>query len=184
MGILRTISNLIDQLSRKVGIGMAWLTLAVVIIGAVNAVLRSLGKVFQLELSSNTIIELQWHLFATIFLLGAAYTLQQNSHVRVDVLYDRLSLRKRLWVNLVGHVVFLIPFCLFMLWVCWPKFIGSWRELEQSPDPGGLPVYTIITMLPVAFLLLMLQGISEVIKNGLALVSGEQESEALGEVIS
>ncbi|MEM1295157.1 MAG: TRAP transporter small permease subunit [Verrucomicrobiota bacterium] len=176
MGILQSISNFIDRLSQKIGLGMAWLTLVVVIIGAVNAVLRYIGKTFQVEISSNALIELQWYLFATIFLLGAAYTLQQNAHVRVDVLYDRLSARKRQWVNLVGHLVFLIPFCVFMLWVCWPKVMTSWRELEQSPDPNGLPRYPIISMLPVAFVLLMLQGISEVIKNVLGLMSHHDES--------
>lgn len=183
MGILQSISSFIDRLSQAVGKGMAWLTLGVVLVGAVNAVLRYIGKTFHLEISSNAMIELQWYLFATIFLLGAAYTLQQNSHVRVDVLYDRLSERKRNWINLIGHVVFLIPFCIFMLWVCWPKVLGSWRDLEHSSDPGGLPRYPIISMLPIAFVLLMLQGISEVIKNSLALRSRDSETLAREEPV-
>ncbi len=177
MGVLRQISRQIDAISQKIGGAMAWLTLVVVAIGALNAVLRYVGKGLHVNLSSNAMIEAQWYLFAVIFLLGAAYTLQQNSHVRVDVLYDRMSPRTQALINLIGHLVFLIPFCIFMLWVVWPKVMSSWRELEQSPDAGGLPRYPIKTVMPVAFVLLMLQGVSEVIKNVLKLRGDEPPPE-------
>lgn len=111
-----------------------------------------------LRLSSNMFIELQWYLFSLVFLLGAAYTLKHNAHVRVDVLYTRLSARGKAWINLLGTVLFLIPFCVLMLWTSWPVIEDSWARLEGSPDPGGLPRYPLLTAIPLAFILLILQG--------------------------
>ena len=136
-----------------------------VVLGAFNAVARYLGKSIELNLSSNAYIEAQWYLFSAIFLLGAAHTLQRDQHVRVDVLYGRLSERRKAWVDIVGTVSFLIPFCLFGLIITVPAVRNSWAVLEVSPDPGGLPRYPIKTLMLVCFGLLLLQAISELIKR-------------------
>ena len=159
----------IDRLNGWVGKAMGWLVLAMVLIGAGNAVVRYLGRFLSFNLSSNAYIELQWYLFSLVFLLGAAHALERNNHVRVDVLYARLSERTRHWINLLGSLLFLLPFSFFGLWLSWPSVRNSWAVHELSPDPGGLPRYPIKTMILVAFGLLALQGISEVIKHVAAL---------------
>lgn len=172
------ISRALDRFSERIGHGVAWLTLAMVLVGAYNAVVRYLGRFFGWNLSSNAYIELQWYLFSLVFLLGAAYTLRRGAHVRVDVLYGRLSRRGRAWINLAGTLVFLLPFCAFSLWVSWPSVRNSWVIREVSPDPGGLPRYPIKAMILVAFALLAVQGISEIIKQVAILrgAAGEDES--------
>lgn len=154
----------IDRFSERTGQVVYWLTLAMVVLGSFNAIVRYLDKYTGLGLSSNTYIELQWYLFGIVFLLGAAYTLRDNAHVRVDVLYGRLSRRGRAWINIAGTLAFLLPFCVVMIVVSWPAVRNSWAILEGSPDPGGLPRYPIKTVIPVAFALLALQGISMLVK--------------------
>lgn len=161
----------IDRMNEWVGRLVYWLTLFMVLIGAYNALVRYLGRFTGVGLSSNTYIELQWYMFSLVFLLGAAYTLRHDAHVRVDVLYARLSERGRAWINLLGTVLFLIPFCLLVLWTSWPSVYNSWAVLEVSPDPGGLPRYPIKTAIPVAFVLLMLQGVALAIRQ-VALLRG------------
>jgi len=165
MNRLNRLSTLIDAVSDRVGSLVGWLTLAMVVLGAFNAVARYLGKSIELNLSSNAYIEAQWYLFSAIFLLGAAHTLQRDQHVRVDVLYGRLSERRKAWIDIVGTVSFLIPFCLFGLIITIPAVRNSWAVLEVSPDPGGLPRYPIKTLMLVCFGLLLLQAISELIKR-------------------
>jgi TRAP-type mannitol/chloroaromatic compound transport system permease small subunit len=172
-------ARLIDRLNERLGRGVAWLTLAMVLIGAFNAVARYLGRYIGVNLSSNAYIELQWYLFSLVFLLGGAYTLRHNAHVRVDVIYGRLSNRARAWINLLGTLIFLIPFALFGLWVSWPSVRNSWAVLEDSPDPGGLPRYPIKTAILVAFALLLVQGIAEAVKHVAVLrghLAGESET--------
>lgn len=173
------ISGTLDRWSERIGFGVGWLILAMVLIGAYNAVVRFLGRFFHWNLSSNTYIELQWYLFSAVFLLGAGYTLRRGAHVRVDVLYGRLSRRGKAWIDLVGAFAFLLPFCLFCLWVSWPSVRNSWATREVSSDPGGLPRYPIKTLILVAFALLILQGISEIVKQIAVLrgVSEEEEAE-------
>lgn len=163
----------IDRFSERTGRVLYWLTLAMVVIGAFNAVARYLDRYTGLGLSSNTYIELQWYLFSLLFLLGAAYTLEHNAHVRVDVLYSRLSPKGKAWVDLGGTVLFLMPFCVLMLWVSWPMVANSWAVREVSPDPGGLPRYPIKAAIPLAFVLLMIQGVSMLIKQ-IAILGGRQ----------
>lgn len=179
----------IDRLNEAVGRFVYWLTLAMVLVGAYNAIARYTDRYTGLGLSSNTYIELQWYLFSLVFLLGAAYTLRHNAHVRVDVLYGRLSARGKAWINLLGTVLFLVPFCILMLVTTWPAVRNSWAVWEQSPDPGGLPRYPIKTVIPIAFALLLLQGVSMGIKQ-VAVLRGhtppgdaqqEQDVEDLGE---
>ncbi len=179
MEVLRQISRMIDLVNGRIGQAVAWLTLAIVGLGAISAIGRYLAKWIKLDMTSNdtlnlnTLIELQWQLFAVIFLLGASYTLRENGHVRVDVLYDRLTARQRVLVNLIGHALLLLPFCIFMMWISFPWAIQAWRIWENSPDPGGLPLYPIKTVLPVAFVFLFLQGVSEIIKQVEALNAPE-----------
>ena len=172
------LADAVDRLNERLGRGLYWLTLVMVVVGSYNALMRYLARFVQidpaeagffgrvlrevgevaLKLGSNLFIELQWYLFSLVFLLGAAYTLKHNAHVRVDVLYARLSERGQAWIDLLGTVLFLLPFCVLMLWASWPVVEDSWARLEGSPDPGGLPRYPLLTALPIAFILLMLQG--------------------------
>lgn len=156
---------LVDRLSEFVGRIILWLVLVMVLIGAGNAGLRYVGRFAGSNLSSNAFIELQWYLFSMIFLLGAAYALRHDSHVRVDVIYARLSLRARTWIDLLGTVLFLIPFSALMLFVSYPTIRNSWQVREMSPDPGGLPRYPIKATILIAFALLILQGFAELIKQ-------------------
>lgn len=155
----------IDRFSDWSGRILYWLTLGMVAVGAFNAIARYFDRYTGLGLSSNMWIELQWYLFSLLFLLGAAYTLKEDAHVRVDVLYAQLSRRGKAWVNILGTVLFLIPFCAMILWMSIPFVTNSWAILEGSPDPGGLPRYPIKTVIPLALLLVMLQGVSILIRE-------------------
>jgi len=163
-GLLR-LSGAIDRLNQRIGGVILWLTLAMVIVGAGNAILRYLTRYAGVSLSSNAFIDLQWYMFSLVFLLGAAWGLGNGAHVRVDVMYERLSVRTRAIIDLVGTLLFLIPFSILMLYVSWPPVRNSWAILEASPDPGGLARYPIKTVIMVGFALLLIQGVSEVIKK-------------------
>ncbi len=165
MSALLALSRAIDWLNEQIGRLVGGLVLLMVGFGAFNAIARYTGRFTETQLSSNAFIELQWYLFSLVFLLGAAYTLRRDQHVRVDVLYGRLSKRAKALIDLVGTLVFLIPFCVFALWVSFPTVSNSWAVLELSPDPGGLPRYPIKTAILVSFALLLLQSISELIKK-------------------
>jgi TRAP-type mannitol/chloroaromatic compound transport system permease small subunit len=155
----------IDRFSEWSGRALYWLTLGMVAVGAFNAIARYFDRYTGLGLSSNMWIELQWYLFSLVFLLGAAYTLKEDAHVRVDVLYTQLSRRGKAWINILGTVLFLIPFCALILWMSIPFVTNSWAILEGSPDPGGLPRYPIKTVIPLALLLVMLQGVAILIRE-------------------
>ena len=146
-----------------------WLTLAMVLIGAYNALARYLDRSFEARLASNSWVELSWYLFSLVFLLAAPWALRQGAHVRVDVLYGRLGARKKAWIDLVGGLGLLLPFCLFALWSAWPTVMNSIQTWEASPDPGGLPRWPIKAVVPVAFVLLTLQGLAEVLRRVLFL---------------
>ena len=141
------------------------LMLVVVGVGTYNTIARYLEPYFDVRLSSNGLLELQWYLFAAIFLLGGAYTLAHNSHVRVDVVYDRLSPKVRRAINVTGTVVFLLPFCALVLWCSWEPVMQSWEVREQSPDPSGLPRYWIKTLVPIGFAMLAVQGIVSLVRE-------------------
>ena len=162
---LWAVSRRIDRFNSAIGRAASWLVLVMLAVGSWNVVGRHLGVLIGHNLSSNALIESQLYLFDLIFLLGAAWTLQRNGHVRVDVLQARWTPRQRALADLLGTVFFLIPFCLLMIGVSWGTVASSWHILEQSPDPGGLPRYPIKTMVPLSFALLALQGISEAIKR-------------------
>jgi len=186
-------ANGVDQLSEFLGKMTWYLTLFMVIAGAYNAIVRSLSGwahlnpsnagVLQKSMywigeiarqgSSNTFIELQWYLFSIVFLIGGAYALKADAHVRVDILYNRLPMKGKAWINIVGTVIFLLPFCALMLWTSWPVVIDSWVQLEGSADPGGLPRYPLLTMVPLAFVLLMVQGLATATREALQLFSSK-----------
>jgi TRAP-type mannitol/chloroaromatic compound transport system permease small subunit len=165
MKTLLSIADRIDRFSNGTGRVVAWLSLATVVIGSFNAIVRYLDKYTGLGLSSNTYIELQWYLFGIMFLLAGAYTLQRDAHVRVDVVYGRLTERGKSWINLLGTVLFLIPFCVLVIVKSVPSVVNSWAVLEVSPDPGGLPRYPIRTVIPLAFILLLIQSLSLLIRS-------------------
>ena len=165
MKALLAFSRRMDRLSERLGTCVAWLSLAMILVGAYNAVVRYLGRFTGTDLSSNTYVELQWYLFSLLFLLGASWTLKRDGHVRVDVLYGRLRPRARAWIDVAGTVLFLLPFCGLMLWLTWPYVVHSCEVREGSPDPGGLPRYPIKAAMLLAFALLLLQGVSELAKK-------------------
>ncbi len=158
-------TRVVDRITSRLGRVISWLTLVMILIGAYNAIARYLGRFIGVNLSSNLYLELQWYLFSLIFLLGAGFALKENAHVRVDVLYGRLRRRARARIDLIGSVLMLIPFCIFVLWVSWPSIRNSWLVREGSPDPGGLPRYPLKAVIIVAFVLLLVQGISELVKD-------------------
>lgn len=166
------IARWIDALNERIGRFACWLTLLMVLIGAYNAVVRYLGRSLNIHLSSNAYLEFQWYLFSAVFLLGAAYTLKHNAHVRVDVLFSQFPARRQAWINLVGNLIFLLPFCVLMLWVSWAPVRNSWAILEISPDPGGLPRYPIKTLIPIAFILVLLQALADIVRQ-IAFLRGE-----------
>ena len=136
-----------------------------VVVTAYNTAVRYLGGYFGFRLSSNFYLELQWYLFSLLFLLAAASALCKGEHVRVDILYSRLSARARAWIDLLGTIVLMIPFSAVTLWLSWPSIRNSWAVREISSDPGGLPRYPLRTFILICFLLLIVQGISEIIKK-------------------
>lgn len=160
MKLLLKISGLIDALNERVGKVIIWLVLAAVLISAVNAAIR---KAF--DISSNAFLELQWYLFSAVFLLGAAYTLLRNEHVRIDVITGRLSHRAQAWIDIFGIVFFLMPMALMILWLSWPVFVTSFVTKEMSNNAGGLILWPARLLVPIGFLLLVLQGLSELIKR-------------------
>jgi TRAP-type mannitol/chloroaromatic compound transport system permease small subunit len=172
MRLWLAIASRIDAVNEWIGRAVYWMTLLMVLVGSFNALARYLDRYTGFGLSSNMYIEMQWYMFSLIFLLGAAYALRHEAHVRVDVLFTRLSPHGRAWVNLLGTLLLLIPFCLFILATSWPSVSNSWRVFETSPDPGGLPRYLIKSAIPLAFLLLLLQGVVLAIKQ-IAILRGE-----------
>ena len=172
----------IDSLSGWLGGVASWLALLMILIGAFNAVVRYLGRFTGWNLSSNAYLELQWYFFSMVFLLGASYTLRRNVHVRVDLLYGRLSDRGKAWIDLVGTLILMLPFVNLALWLSWPSVRNSWAVREVSPDPGGLARYPIKTVILFAFALLLLQGVSQAVKAAAKLRGLEPAGDGEGAV--
>jgi TRAP-type mannitol/chloroaromatic compound transport system permease small subunit len=167
MKALLEVSRIIDRITGGIGKLVGWLTLAMVLASAFNALARWVDarQTFGVQLSSNAFIDTQWYLFSLVFLLGASHALLTDSHVRVDVLSSRMSRRTRAWLDVGGIVLFLLPFSALLIWLSWPAIESSWRVREQSPDPGGLPRYPIKLVIPIGFGLLIVQALSELIKR-------------------
>jgi TRAP-type mannitol/chloroaromatic compound transport system permease small subunit len=163
---LLALSRVIDQISETVGKSVMWLILVAVLVSAANAIVR---KTF--NYSSNAWLELQWYLFGAAFMLAAALTLKQNEHVRIDVLYGSLTRRTQHWIDLFGHVVFLLPFAAIMTWLLVPYFLQSWFSGEVSSNSGGLVIWPARALMVGGFILLLLQAVSETIKK-IAVIAG------------
>jgi TRAP-type mannitol/chloroaromatic compound transport system permease small subunit len=157
---LIALSRGIDAVSAFIGRCVIWLILAAVLVSAVNAMVR---KGF--DMSSNAWLELQWYLFGAVFMLTAAYTLQRNEHIRIDILSSRLSKRTRDLIDIAGHSLMLIPFTALMIYLCWPFFFGAYRSGEMSGSAGGLIIWPARSFILLGFVLLFAQGISELIKR-------------------
>ena len=173
MTLLEKVVRGIDRVSEWTAAGLMWLTSAMVLITAYNVFER-----YFLHHNTSSLIELNWHFYSLIYLLGAAYTFKHDGHVRVDLVYHRLSPRAKTWVNLFGTVFFMLPVCFVIVYVSLHhrlgfnfSFVGrSWHTLERSPDPGGLPArYLLKAALPLGFFMLAVQGIAEIIRNVLQL---------------
>lgn len=160
MKTLLTISRAIDALNDRVGRAVMWLVLVMVLVSASNASARYL-----FNLSSNAWLELQWYLFAAVFLLCAGYTLLHNDHIRIDVLSSRLSRRTQARIDIFGTICFLLPMSLYIMWLSWPIFVNAWVSSEMSSNAGGLIRWPARLLVPSGFFLLSLQGISELIKR-------------------
>lgn len=165
MQFLEKIAATIDQINETAGRLVAWLTTALVVLVMVDVISRYLFNT-----SKAWTIELEWHLFALIFLWGAGYAMKHDRHVRVDLFYSRFSPRDKALVNLIGGIIFLIPWCLLIIYSAWKYAMESFRIREMSPDPGGLPaLYLIKFAIVIGVVLLFLQGIAEVLRAYLTL---------------
>src|SRR3954451_15328101 len=161
---LLALSGAIDLLNEKIGYVCNWLVLAACIVSAGNAMIR-----YAFGYSSNGWLELQWYMFAVLVMFGASYTFKRNEHVRVEILYLMLSVRGQLWLDLIGTLCFLIPSCLLLSYLSWPFFLQAYVVGETSSNAGGLLRWPIKLVVPAGFVLLALQGVSEVIKRVAAL---------------
>ena len=160
MGALLRLSKLIDALTERIGQAVSWLVLAAVLVSAGNAVMR---KAF--SMSSNAYLEIQWYLFAAVFLLASGYTLLRNEHVRIDVILGRFSRRTQVIVESVCTVLFLFPFCYKVITLVWPLVVNAYYDGEMSSNAGGLIRWPVFALVPVGFGLLWMQGVSELIKR-------------------
>ncbi len=161
MNFLVKISALIDSFSEVTGKAVSWLTLVMVVLVTVDVLLR-----YMFHISFVAVQELEWHLFALVFLLGGGYTLRHNAHVRVDVIYQRLGRKARAWINIIGTIIFLFPGCFLMISTSIPFVQSSIALHEMSPDPGGLPGRYLIKMaIPLAFIFMAVQGLSLIIHS-------------------
>jgi TRAP-type mannitol/chloroaromatic compound transport system permease small subunit len=158
-GLLK-LSQAVDWLNAQVGKWVIWLILGSTIISALNALVR---KIF--NSSSNAYLEVQWYLFAGAFLLASGYTLLNGEHVKIDVVSSHLSKRKQIWIDIIGFAFFLMPMCMIILYFGTPFFLQGFRSGEMSSNAGGLVRWPVYALIPVGFTLLMLQGLSELVKR-------------------
>jgi TRAP-type mannitol/chloroaromatic compound transport system permease small subunit len=160
MSFLLRLSRLIDTVNGWLGKFATWLVLAAVLISAGNAIMR---KAF--NISSNAYLEIQWYLFSAVFMLAASYVFLHNGHVRIDFIASRLSKRTNAIIDAIGIVVFLIPLCIILIDLSWPFFVRAYESGEMSENAGGLIRWPVILLIPTGFALLLLQGVSELVKR-------------------
>ncbi len=160
MNPLLKFSRLVDACSDLIGKVLFWFILAAVFISAGNAIVRKLFNT-----SSNALLEIQWYLFAAVFMLGAGYAFLKNAHVRIDFVSNRFSPRLRNWIDILGILVFLVPLCLLLIKMSWPLFENAWTSGEMSQNAGGLIRWPAYLMIPVGMALLLLQAASELVKR-------------------
>jgi TRAP-type mannitol/chloroaromatic compound transport system permease small subunit len=174
----RTI-QLIDLLNDIIGRGIAWLTVAMVLVTFLVVVLRYVFSIGWIGMQESVV-----YFHGLVFMLGAAYTLKQNGHVRVDIFYEKMQPKARAWVDLLGTVLLLIPFCVFVVYVSWNYVALSWSLLEGSREAGGLPgVFLLKTLIPVMAILVMLQGISQALRS-ILILRGKVESRQTAEDVN
>lgn len=166
MQALLTFSRGIDWITERIGRAVGWLLLAAVLISTGNAIIR---KAF--SMSSNAFLEAQWYLFAAVFLLGAGYVFLHDQHVRIDVIAGRLSRKAQVVIDVVGILLFLLPLCAFITWTALPSVSTAFSSGEMSPNPGGLIRWPLYVLVPIGFVLLAVQALSELIKR-LAFLTG------------
>jgi TRAP-type mannitol/chloroaromatic compound transport system permease small subunit len=169
LSLLLRLSRAIDFVSEWIGRAIMWLVLAAVLISAGNAIMR---KAF--SIGSNAYLEIQWYLFAAVFMLGAGFVLLRNGHVRIDFVSARLSKRTNTVIDIVGILLVLAPFCILMIDLSWPLFHRAWVSGETSQNAGGLIRWPVLLLIPVGFALLLMQGVSELIKR-IAYLAGHAE---------
>ena len=160
MAPLLAASRQIDRFNEAIGKSMRWLVLAAVLISAGNAIVR---KVF--SIGSNSLLEIQWYLFAAVFMLGGGYAFLRNVHVRIDFVSSKLSKRTNTIIDILGIVIFLIPLCLILINLSWPLFVSTWTSGEMSSNAGGLIRWPVMMLIPLGFGLLLLQAFSELTKR-------------------
>ena len=157
---LLSLSRLIDGMSNLIGRAMMWFLLATTLISAFNAIIR---KVF--NISSNAFLEIQWYLFAAVFMLGSGYAFLKNAHVRIDFISSKFSARGRNIVDVIGIIVFVFPLCYLMVKLSWPVFENAWVSGEMSSNAGGLVRWPVYGVIPLGFVILAMQAVSELIKR-------------------
>jgi len=160
VNFLLSLSRLIDALNERIGKLVYWLVLVMVLVSSGNAMSR-----YSLSIASNAWLELQWYLFAAVFLLCSGYTLRHNEHIRIDVISGRLSRRGQMWIDIFGTLFFLLPMAAYITWLSWPIFMNAWNSNEISGSAGGLIRWPARALVPAGFCLLTLQGLSELIKR-------------------
>ncbi|MCC6134628.1 MAG: TRAP transporter small permease subunit [Candidatus Contendobacter sp.] len=168
MKFLLRLAATIDALNTAIGRWLSWLVLFCTLISALAATLR-----YALDWGSNALLEAQWFMFGLIFLFCAAWTLRIGGHIRIDILYSRLPSATRVWIEILGGLFFLLPVCLLIAVDSWNFFLIAFQTREASPNPGGLIWWPLKFAIPVAFILISLQGISEIIKN-IAVLTGDR----------
>ncbi len=160
MNLLLAMCRRIDWITEKIGKSIGWLLLAAVVISAGNAIIR---KAF--DLSSNAFLEAQWYMFGAVFMLGAGYVFLHDQHVRIDVLSNRMSRRKQVWLDVFGITIFLLPLCCFVAWTSLPSLQLAIETKEVSANPGGLLRWPVYALVPIGFSFLAIQSLSELIKR-------------------
>ncbi|BBE73873.1 TRAP transporter small permease subunit [Oharaeibacter diazotrophicus] len=173
MAFLLTISRGIDALNAVLSRAVMWLVLVAILISAGNAVVRKLFSI-----SSNAFLEAQWYLFSAVFLIAAGYALQKGEHVKIDLVYGRLSRRTQIWIEIFGTIFFLLPFCIVTVWLVWPVVADKIATGETSANAGGLPMWPVWILIPAGFIPLGLQGLSELVKR-VAFLTGQGPDPAL-----
>ncbi|NEW85835.1 MULTISPECIES: TRAP transporter small permease subunit [Rhodopseudomonas] len=174
MRALLGLSRIIDAFNTVVGRWLSWLVVAAVLISAVNAVVRKL-----FDMSSNSFLELQWVLFSVVFMLCSPWTLLSNEHIRIDIINHKLPLKLRGAIDMIGHVFFLLPFAVILLWWSIPFFLVSYQQNEQSFSAGGLPQWPAKSLIMIMCVLLIIQAVSEIIKRFAMMVGAIPDSNAL-----